>query len=269
MPTATVRSPIGSDAQFSRSPLRGQRVEFRGSDEHRVSPRRRKPGRPAPRGTTARRKVERARRKRSRRTALFATAEISYNKSSCESPSRMADFRRRLRARTGSPSAFSSAFSRVVEDFLRAVEHGVGQAREPRDLDAVALVRAPGQDLAQEDHLVVPFAHGDIEIHHAVARALEVGEFVVVRREERAAARPGRAGTRPRSTRSKGRRRSRCRARSHRESRGLALVALFKIFAVSFISTMNVDCPLERSSLAPTRVKMRSVSPTCALRAGT
>ena len=35
-------------------------------------------------------------------------------------------------------------------------------------------------------------------------------------------------------------------------------VALFRMFAVSVISTMNVDCPRARSSLAPMRVKMRS-----------
>ena len=35
-------------------------------------------------------------------------------------------------------------------------------------------------------------------------------------------------------------------------------VALLRMFAVSFISTMKVLCPRERSSLAPMRVKMRS-----------
>jgi len=35
----------------------------------------------------------------------------------------------------------------------------------------------------------------------------------------------------------------------------LRAVALFKMFAVSVISTMNVDCPRDKSSLAPMRVK--------------
>ena len=37
-----------------------------------------------------------------------------------------------------------------------------------------------------------------------------------------------------------------------------AFVALLRIFAVSFISTMNVLCPRARLSLAPTRVNIRS-----------
>ena len=41
------------------------------------------------------------------------------------------------------------------------------------------------------------------------------------------------------------------------------------MFAASVISTMNVDCPRLSSSLAPTRVKMRSVMPTVAAFAGT
>ena len=46
-------------------------------------------------------------------------------------------------------------------------------------------------------------------------------------------------------------------------------VAWCKMFAVSDISTINVDCPEARSSEAPTRVKMRSQTPTRALSAGT
>ena len=46
-------------------------------------------------------------------------------------------------------------------------------------------------------------------------------------------------------------------------------VAFFKIFATSFISIMNVDCPLERSSEAPTLVKILSTMQRFALDAGT
>ncbi len=46
-------------------------------------------------------------------------------------------------------------------------------------------------------------------------------------------------------------------------------VALFKILAVSVISTMNVERPPVRSSAAPMRVKMRSIGPIVAESAGT
>ena len=44
----------------------------------------------------------------------------------------------------------------------------------------------------------------------------------------------------------------------------LFLVALFKIFATSFISTMNVDWPVDKSSEAPTLVKILSTIPILA-----
>lgn len=46
-------------------------------------------------------------------------------------------------------------------------------------------------------------------------------------------------------------------------------VAWFRIRAVSDISTMKVDWPRERSSLAPTRQKIRSTMPMVAESAGT
>ena len=46
-------------------------------------------------------------------------------------------------------------------------------------------------------------------------------------------------------------------------------VALFRMFAVLFISTRNVDSPAARLSDAPTRVKSASTTPTLALEAGT
>ena len=46
-------------------------------------------------------------------------------------------------------------------------------------------------------------------------------------------------------------------------------VALARIDATSLISTMNVLCPNAKSSLAPTRVKMRSVIAIFASFAGT
>ena len=44
---------------------------------------------------------------------------------------------------------------------------------------------------------------------------------------------------------------------------------LFKILAVSFISTIKVDSPIEILSDAPTRVKILSTKPISALSAGT
>ena len=55
---------------------------------------------------------------------------------------------------------------------------------------------------------------------------------------------------------------------SSRMSRDFA-VAFLSIFATSFISTINVLCPLARSSDAPTRVKIRSTIPIFAVCAGT
>ena len=51
--------------------------------------------------------------------------------------------------------------------------------------------------------------------------------------------------------------------------RRLRLVAQRRISLTSFISTMKVDWPLLRSSLAPMRVKIRSTRPMRAARAGT
>ena len=47
------------------------------------------------------------------------------------------------------------------------------------------------------------------------------------------------------------------------------LVAWRRMSATSVISTMKVDCPAERSSLAPMRVKIRSTTPMRAEAAGT
>src|SRR5690242_21608292 len=49
----------------------------------------------------------------------------------------------------------------------------------------------------------------------------------------------------------------------------LRAVAVFRITAVSVISTMNVERPRERLSLAPMRVKMRSITGRLADSAGT
>jgi len=50
-------------------------------------------------------------------------------------------------------------------------------------VDAVALVGAVFDDLAQEDELIVPLAHGDIEILQPRRARGEFGQLVVVRGE--------------------------------------------------------------------------------------
>jgi hypothetical protein len=55
-------------------------------------------------------------------------------------------------------------------------------------VDAVAAVGAAFDDAVEEDDLVFPFADGDVEVFHAAETRGEVGQLVVVRGEERAAA---------------------------------------------------------------------------------
>src|SRR5437762_116578 len=47
-------------------------------------------------------------------------------------------------------------------------------------------IRAAGDDLAQENDLLVPFAHSDVKVADAAAVLGEFGQLVVVRREQRA-----------------------------------------------------------------------------------
>ena len=62
----------------------------------------------------------------------------------------------------------------------------LGNPAEPRDLDPVALVRAARNDLAQENDLLVPFAHRDVEIAHAARVPRQLGQLVIMGREKRA-----------------------------------------------------------------------------------
>ena len=86
-----------------------------------------------------------------------------------------------------------------LEHFLRARDRLARQAGEPRDVDAVAAVGASGHDAVEEHDLVVPFAHRDMQVGHRRQRVGELGELVVVRREQRARAARGEGlGDRPR-----------------------------------------------------------------------
>ena len=76
----------------------------------------------------------------------------------------------------------------LSQDLLGTLVHAARHAGQPGHVNAVALVGRTGHDLVQEYDLVFPFLHGHVEIHDARQRAGQVGEFVVVRGEQRAAA---------------------------------------------------------------------------------
>ena len=57
----------------------------------------------------------------------------------------------------------------LLEDFLGAVDDVFGEAGESGDLDAVAFFGAAGEDLAEEDDLLVPLLHGDVVVLHGAA----------------------------------------------------------------------------------------------------
>ena len=152
----------------------------------------------------------------------------------------------------------------LAHDLARARDHRARQAGEPRDVDAVALVRAARHDAAQEHDLALVLAHRDRHVAHArpayrrARRARGSGSRTAcARRSRRAGARrpPTRSTTpsnvdvpRPTSSSTTSERR----------------VAFARIDAVSRISTMNVESPRDRLSAAPTRVNTRSQTPIVA-----
>ena len=74
----------------------------------------------------------------------------------------------------------------MLEDLLGAGDDVFGEAGEAGDLDAVAFFGAAGEDLAEEDDLLVPLLHGDVVVLHGRAALRERGDLVVVRGEEAA-----------------------------------------------------------------------------------
>ena len=74
----------------------------------------------------------------------------------------------------------------LLEDFFGSRDDVFGEAGESRDLDAVAFFGAAGEDLAEEDDLLVPLLHGDVVVLHGAAALCERGDLVVVRGEEAA-----------------------------------------------------------------------------------
>ncbi|MFM2178184.1 MAG: hypothetical protein RL015_2282 [Verrucomicrobiota bacterium] len=74
----------------------------------------------------------------------------------------------------------------LLEDFFGSRDDVFGEAGEAGDLDAVAFFGAAGEDLAEEDDLLVPLLHGNVVVLHSAAALRERGDLVVVGGEEAA-----------------------------------------------------------------------------------
>src|SRR6266545_7554169 len=83
------------------------------------------------------------------------------------------------------PAARQLVALEAVQDFARTRDDRRRQPGQPRDLDPVAAVRAPGYDLAQEDDVVFPLADDDVKVGDSGYRIREVGQLVIVRSEDR------------------------------------------------------------------------------------
>ena len=83
--------------------------------------------------------------------------------------------------------AFGSEFGffKVAENFLGAFQNRFRDASQARHLNAVALISPPLHNFAKEDDLVVPFAHGDVEIFQTRQAAGQFCQLVVMGREKR------------------------------------------------------------------------------------
>ncbi len=72
----------------------------------------------------------------------------------------------------------------VLEDLPGPGDHRVRQARHLRHLDAVGVIRAPRNELAEEDDLALVLAHLDAVVVHPLQAVGHRVELVVVRSEE-------------------------------------------------------------------------------------
>ena len=66
------------------------------------------------------------------------------------------------------------------KNFFRAIEDFFRQTGKTGHLYAVTLVGAAGNDFAEKNDLLVPFAHGDIQIANAFAVLGEFDQFVLM-----------------------------------------------------------------------------------------
>src|SRR6186713_1117327 len=69
-----------------------------------------------------------------------------------------------------------------------ALDHGIRQTGEFRDLNAVAAVGRAGHDFMKEDHVSVPFLYAHRNIHQPRQPRCECCELMKMRCEQRAAA---------------------------------------------------------------------------------
>ena len=83
------------------------------------------------------------------------------------------------------PAASELVVLERVENGARARNHRRGHAGEPRHLNAVAAIGSARHDLVQEDDLVLPLARRDVRVYDARQRVGQIGELVIVRREQR------------------------------------------------------------------------------------
>src|SRR5437763_8973613 len=72
------------------------------------------------------------------------------------------------------------------KNFFRASQDSFRQAGEARDLYTVAFVRAAGDDFAQKNDLLIPFADGDVQIANAFAILCEFDQFMIMRGKQTA-----------------------------------------------------------------------------------
>ncbi len=127
-----------------------------------------------------------------------------------------------LRARRALPASSSSPCSRLDENLPRARDDAGGQARELRDLDAVAARGRLFDHAAQEENFPAPFPHRHGKIFDPQLLARKVGQLMKMRREQHLRAGRSRADARRPPTRSRARRRCWCRARPRRAAAGCA-----------------------------------------------
>ena len=104
---------------------------------------------------------------------------------SCKSPRRP---RLALDGDLGPAVAVQVLGFELGQDLLGPLVHGPRHAGQPGDVNAVALVGRAGHDLVQEHDVVLPLLHGHVQVPHARQRLGQVGQLVVVRGKQRAAA---------------------------------------------------------------------------------
>lgn len=150
------------------------------------------------------------------------------------------------------------------------VQRRLRHSRELCHLDTITAVGAAGHYAAQEGDIVPSLFDGDVVILNAVHAVLKLGQLVIMRGKEGLCAEPAfiRRKFEHRSCNAhavKGRGASAYLVKDYKALR----VGMFKYIATSFISTIKVDEPDERSSEAPILVNMPSTMQSSAAAAGT